>query len=144
MNIHLQDITKDNYHDVCELSVSAAQQDFIASNLWSVVDSFFVEGAQARAIYHQEHPVGLFLWVTQGDEVAIWRFMIDQRHQGQGLGRAAFRVALEHLQSRPGIRRIKISYVPDNHAARQFYQRFGFIETGLDQYGEMEAVLDLG
>jgi len=39
------------------------------------------------------------------------------------------------------IKLITICYKPDNATAQAFYRSFGFEETGLDEIGEMIAVI---
>jgi diamine N-acetyltransferase len=76
-------------------------------------------------------------------EAAIYRFMIDRKHQGRGYGRAALSMALDEIRAIPGVRKVSISYMPDNPVAKPFYASFGFVEVGLDEDGEMLAELEL-
>jgi len=41
MNITLTDVDKDNYEDVCDLSVADNQYDYVADNMWSLVEYQF-------------------------------------------------------------------------------------------------------
>ncbi|TGS60731.1 GNAT family N-acetyltransferase, partial [Mesorhizobium sp. M1C.F.Ca.ET.176.01.1.1] len=52
--------------------------------------------------------------------------------------------ALEEIAKLSHIRRVAICYEPGNEAARRLYAGFGFVEQGLDEDGEMIAVLELG
>jgi crotonobetainyl-CoA:carnitine CoA-transferase CaiB-like acyl-CoA transferase len=74
-------------------------------------------------------------------EYGIYRFMVDHAQQGKGIGRAAMALLLDELKAKPDVRLITICYKPDNLAASRFYQSFGFEETGLDEIGEMIAVI---
>jgi diamine N-acetyltransferase len=42
-----------------------------------------------------------------------------------------------------GVKKLAISYVPDNPTAKSFYASFGFVEVGLDEDDEMIAELAL-
>ena len=53
MKVSLQQITKENYEAVCELDVTKAQEDYVACNMWSLVESAYNEGYETRAIYTQ-------------------------------------------------------------------------------------------
>ena len=53
------------------------------------------------------------------------------------------RKALDEIRAMPGIRKISISYMPDNPVAKPFYASFGFVEVGMDEDGEMIAELTL-
>ncbi|MGB0900074.1 MAG: GNAT family N-acetyltransferase, partial [Psychrobium sp.] len=48
MDISLKPITKDNYEAVCDLDVAESQQDFVACNMWSLVEAQFNEGYVTR------------------------------------------------------------------------------------------------
>ena len=67
----------------------------------------------------------------------LWRLMIDETHQKKGFGKEAVRLALEFIESFPcgKAEYCWLSYEPDNEAARQLYNSFGFHETG-DMDGE--------
>ena len=88
MKISLHPVTQSNYEAVCELDVTKEQEEYVACNMWSLVESMFNEGYETRAIYLNEVVVGFFMWVYENQEkVSIWRFMVDQKHQQKGIGR---------------------------------------------------------
>lgn len=79
-----------------------------------------------------------------GHSVDIWRFMINASEQGQGHGRAALGLLLNELRTDPSVRRVGISYTPDNYVDQALYAGLEFVETALDEAtGKMEAALDL-
>lgn len=137
MNISLQAITSANYEAICDLDVTAEQQSYVASNLWSLVESHYCEGHTCRAIYQHDNPVGFLMWVHETPEkVSIWRFMVDQRYQNAGIGRIALGLALNEIKACEKITTIEICYDPKNPVAKDFYASFGFQEIGLDEDGE--------
>lgn len=72
------------------------------------------------------------------------RFMVDQRYQNAGIGRAALNLALNQIKACEKIKEIEICYDPENPVAKDFYSSFGFQEVGLDEDGEdMLAVIKL-
>lgn len=145
MEISLRHITKENYEAICELEVSKQQEDYVASNVWSLVESKFNDGYETRAIYANDEPVGFFMWVLENAEkTSIWRFMIDQKHQKKGVGRRALNLALDEIKQASGLRKIEICYDPKNPVAKDFYSSFGFSEVGMDEDGEdMLALINL-
>lgn len=145
MCITLQEVTSSNYEAVCDLDVTAEQQDYVASNMWSLVESHYCQGYTCRAIYQNDKPVGFFMWVSDTPEkVSIWRFMVDQRYQKVGIGRAALNLALAQIKASDKVKEIEICYDPANPVAKDFYASFGFQEVGLDADGEdMLAVIKL-
>jgi diamine N-acetyltransferase len=145
MAVSLRPITKSNYEQVCDLDVSEEQQDYVASNMWSLVESSFNDGYETQAIYLGEEPVGFFMWVTETlSKVSIWRFMIDHKHQKNGIGRIALNLALNEIKLTDGLKEIEICYNPNNPVAKAFYSSFGFVEVGMDDDNEdMLAVITL-
>lgn len=145
MAVSLRQITKSNYEQVCDLDVSEEQQDYVASNMWSLVESSFNDGYETRAIYLGEEPVGFFMWVTETlSKVSIWRFMIDHKHQKNGIGRIALNLALNEIKLTDGLKEIEICYNPNNPVAKAFYSSFGFFEVGMDDDNEdMLAIITL-
>jgi len=144
MKISLHPVTQSNYEAVCELDVTKEQEEYVACNMWSLVESMFNEGYETRAIYLNEIVVGFFMWVYENQEkVSIWRFMVDQKHQQKGIGRMALDLALAEIKLTPNLKTIEICYNPNNPVAKEFYASFGFIEVGMDEDGEdMLAVIE--
>ncbi|MFC3032660.1 GNAT family N-acetyltransferase [Pseudoalteromonas fenneropenaei] len=135
--ISLQPITQANYAAVCDLDVCPLQQDYVACNMWSLVEAFYNQGHTCRAIYQDDTPVGFLMWVQGSDtRVSIWRFMIDSAFQQQGIGRQALSLALDEIKSTPGLTNIEICYNPSNPVAKDFYSQFGFVEVGMDEDNE--------
>ncbi len=158
--IHLEKLTYENFYDVFDLEVTEEQDDFVASNCFSVAEAYvtLINGGQVFpfAIYNDDTPVG-FIQIGYGknadqdgvsvekDNYEIWRFMIDKRFQGRGFGREALKLALDFIRTWPcGKAEICwISYEPENEVARKMYASFGFEETGEMCGDEIVAVLKL-
>lgn len=145
--IELRKVTKENYEAVCDLEVHPDQEDFVASNTWSLVEACFNPDYETRAIYAGSKPVGFLLWTIDCDSglttAGIWRFMIDKSLQGKGIGKRALHLALQAIQAQTAVNQIKITYSPKNDCARHLYSSFGFKEVGIDEENEMAAVLIL-
>jgi diamine N-acetyltransferase len=145
--ITLAEVTADNWEAVADLELSDDQEDLVASNLYSIAESKFDPDARPRAVYAGERVVGFLMYEVwdEGDakEAAIYRFMIDRAEQGRGYGRAALKKALDEIRALGGVRKIAITYMPENPVAKPFYGSFGFVETGIDEDGEVIAELTL-
>jgi len=63
-------------------------------------------------------------------EIGVWRFMIDARYQGQGIGRAALQSIIEQVRARRRFARLELSYVPGPGCPEPFYLGLGFRHTG--------------
>jgi diamine N-acetyltransferase len=146
-DVRLAEVTADNWQAVADLELAPDQEELVASNVWSLAESKFDPGARPRAIYAGKRVVGFLMYDVSPSkkkkalEALIYRFMIDRKHQGEGYGRAALGEALDEIRAIPGIRKVSISYMPDNPVAKPFYGSFGFVEVGQDEDGEMIAEL---
>jgi len=146
--VTLKDVTAANWRAVADLELDPAQEDLVASNLYSLAESKFDPDACPRAVYAGKKVVGFLMYDVQptrgrSREATIYRFMIDRKHQGKGYGRAALEQVLAEIKMIPGMKSISIGYMPENPVAKPFYASFGFVETGLDDDGEMIAELKL-
>lgn len=124
MELSLRQITKENYEAVCELDVLKEQEDYVACNMWSLVESMFNEEYTTRAIYLVDEPIGFFMWAKETPyKVSIWRFMIDHKYQNIGFGSRALALALVEIKGISGLNEIEICYNPENPVAKDFYSR---------------------
>jgi len=141
----LEPVGKGNRAAILTLELLPQQQGFVASNAESLAEARHDDEAIARAVVAAGRVVGFLMYSApdDDDEAIIYRFMIDRREQGKGLGRAAVAMALDEIRRLEHISRVSICYEPENEAARRLYARFGFVEQGLDEDDEMIAVLEL-
>lgn len=144
MQITLDKITKENWARVASLSVYEDQRRFVADNAFSIAESHYHDPSVARAICADNEPVGFIMYesldyIGRNGEYHIYRFMVDQRHQGSGIGKVAMEMTIREILNIHGAKRITICYVPANPLAKPFYSSLGFSEVGLDHHGEMIA-----
>jgi len=144
--VKLKDVTAENWEAVAELEVADEQQEFVASNAYSLAESKFDPFVVPKAIYAGKRLVGFIMWESlQGEgkphEYSIYRFMIDKKQQGKGYGRTALEKAIEEIRKDSRVKRIVIYYVPGNPLSKGFYGSLGFEEVGIDEDGEMIAQL---
>jgi diamine N-acetyltransferase len=131
------------------LSVSDSQIGFVAPNAVSLAQALFSQEAWYRAIYRSEELVGFVMLEDESlrspppdkPAVGVWRFMIDQRFQGQGIGRAALLLVIEHVRSKGVFEKLQLSYVPGPGSPEPFYLGLGFQHTG--KLDGSEVVLEL-
>ncbi|WP_394777622.1 GNAT family N-acetyltransferase [Undibacterium sp.] len=149
MQVSLKEIDRDNFDQVTDLQLPEHQQQFLASNSYSLAQSKFYPTNHPRAIYADEVLVGFLMYDKQEeegrpDDYAIFRFMVDHRHQGKGIGRLAMQAMLDEIRRNDKVDCISICYKPGNAVAQVFYASFGFVETGLDEAEEMNAEIRPG
>lgn len=78
----------------------------------------------------------------QEQEFWLWRLMIDEKYQHQGLGNEVVKLALEKFREM-GASEVYLSYEPENHVADALYRKFGWLPTGKVENGEIVMCLKL-
>jgi len=151
MPVSLREITAATVRQITNLSVSADQQQFVASNAVSLAEALFNEEAWYRAIYVGESPAGFVMLYDESlrataplePKIGLWRFMIDAKFQRQGIGAAALEQVITHVQRKYLLSSLETSYVPGPGCPEQFYLRAGFRHTGKVDGGEVVLELPL-
>jgi diamine N-acetyltransferase len=135
MNVELVEITKDNLEAVYDLKVAEGQEEFVASNAWSLAQAYAERDiAWARAVVAGDEVVGfLMLEIDPHEENGrhhwLWRLMIDAAQQRKGYGRSALGLALDELRHR-GATEVYTSWVVGDGGPEPFYLGLGFEPTG--------------
>jgi ribosomal protein S18 acetylase RimI-like enzyme len=62
----------------------------------------------------------------------IWGMFVAPSHRGSGIGRALVLAAIEHARSLPGVRKLQLSVITSQPAARALYHSIGFRSFGID------------
>ena len=140
----LREITKETVRLVTALDVGPDQHGLVAPNSVSIAEAHFEPKAWFRAIYFGEEPAGFAMVWRDPDErlFYIWRFMVDARFQGKGVGRRALELLLDEARA-DGVDEVTLSVVPGPHSALAFYERCGFVPSGEMHGGEAEMKLTL-
>ncbi len=153
--VSLQEVTAATVREITSLYVSEDQQRYVASNAVSTAEAYFNRGAWFRAICADNTPIGFVMLFDptrpgasprpgiERNEVALWRFMIDRRYQGQGFGLKALDLVCAWARNRPGIDRLVASYVPGPDGPEGFYLRYGFTKTGRLRNRDQEIEVSL-
>lgn len=123
------------------------QKEFVASNVYSLAQVQFLNDFTAMGVYLNEKMIGFAMYGIDPDDHNFWiyRLMIDQSFQGQGLGYQATLAVIADIKSRNHrqITCIMIGYQPDNDGARFTYKKAGFVEQEMAPWGEQLAKYDL-
>ena len=136
--VTLREITAESVSSVIRLAVKESQKGFVAPNSVSLAQALFALEAWYRAIYCADEVVG-FVMLEDGSlrtppreppGISVWRFMIDARFQGRGIGRAALLRVIEHVRAKRIFRKLELSYVPGTGCPEPFYLALGFRHTG--------------
>ena len=152
--VELVEITPQNVRRVGELDRAFSQRRFVSSVYQSYGDALVPpvqEGTRIqpwlRAIAADGEPVG-FMMVAEPMPAQphpyLWRLMVDWRHQGRGIGRAA----IEQLAQRrvaEGATHLLLSCTAElTGTPEPFYRGLGFERTGkVNEWGETEMIAPL-
>lgn len=130
--ITLVDITRENWRAICALDPGEEGLKYTGSNsfnmLWGVYEPQWI----VKGILADGAPVGCARYGPSRElpGIELIHFMIDQRFQGRGYGKAAVRVVAEEMFRRFGVDTIYLSVDPNNSCARHIYEAVGFAATG--------------
>jgi diamine N-acetyltransferase len=140
-SIRLRPVDRENWEECILLSVREDQKAFVASNVYSLAQARVQDECVPMAVYRDECMVGFLMYAKDRVEEHYWvyRLMVDQRFQGQGIARQAMYELMCELAHRSDFDKLRISYEPDNMAAAHLYQSLGFTTTGEVIEGEVVA-----
>ena len=142
--IHLKEIDKDNLSAFLKLGVHENQKDQVASNAVSIAQGNYSDKAWFRGIYSDDTPVGFVMLSLDYEkkDYWVWRYMIDKNQQGKGYGKAALIKVIDFMKIIPDIEEIILTYVPKKeNGANLFYEKLGFVDTGIDSEGSGEIIM---
>ena len=139
--IYLKEVTGATVRSIIKLSVAESQKHLVSPNAVSISEAYFSDTAWFRAIYYKEEPVGFTM--LDKAEYYLWRFMIDSRFQGLGIGFKALELIVDYVKTKPTATKIYTSCVPGEGSPDTFYKKFGFIATGDSDDGEDLYLLKL-
>ncbi len=145
MEVTLRAIDRSNWDKCCRLTVSAAQRAFVASNAYSLAQAAYEPDTWPMGIFCEGELVGFLMWGFDSEHCVweVYRLMVDEAHQGRGIGRAALQKLLELVRKKHGSVLLHIGANPDNAVALALYESMGFRRNGQNAYGEVVLELPL-
>lgn len=137
--IELKEINRDNFFAVIKLAVTEEQQEFVASNLFSIAQAKAFPECICLAIYNDEVLVGFTMYCidSEDNEYWIYRIMIDAKYQSKGYGKAAMEKLIALIKEDVQHQVIYISFEPENICAKRLYEKLGFVADGRVIEGEI-------
>jgi diamine N-acetyltransferase len=150
MALALRPVERDHVLPLLRLKVAEGQEGQVADNAATLAQAAYETGSSVWGLWDGEEPVGLVAmidpraspWIEEGDDpeaAYLWRLMVDARHQGRGLGRAALDLVAGVARGW-GLPRVMATVVDRPGGALPFYERAGFRRTGRVVDGEVEVV----
>jgi diamine N-acetyltransferase len=151
MNILLKEVNSDNWSDCVSLKVAENQKNFVASNSYSLAQANYESDCIPMCIYDDETMIGFVMFAIDkdddenvtDDQLWICRFMIDEKFQGKGYGKASMSKIIEHIKNNYNYDNVYLSEVPENSTAKGLYKSFGFEFTGEVEDEEEVMILKL-
>lgn len=144
--VELRKITKENYESVLALRVSDAQRDFVPTVTEALAQAWvYYDTAYPFAVYADGVPVGFIMlgYYAEKAQYTVWKFLIDERHQCRGYGRAALRLAVDWLKCTFGTQTVYLGCTHENHTAERLYASVGFRRTGFETETGFEMKLNI-
>ena len=147
--LHVVELSGTNAQAVNGLSLKPGQEQFIAPPSYSLAEGLASpEHFWSRVIVLDTQVVGYvrahFDHDAQQREFVscLWRINVDAQHQGHGVGEFAVHTTADEAAAR-GFESLTVLWEPGNQGPGGFFERLGFVPTGLTQYGEVLGVLSL-
>ena len=136
MTITFRKIDETNYNECIILKVGKHQENYVASNAISLVQSFYEKNLYPLGIYHDDTMIGFILY-DYDQELQGWsfsRFMIDIKYQNKGYGTLALNQFLDFfVKEYPG-EVLYTSVEVDNLVALKLYENHGFMKQDAFEY----------
>ena len=133
--VELREITKENYEEILSLQVSKEQRGFVPTVTEALAQAWVYRGtAYPFAVYDDGKPVGFIMlgYYEEKKQYTVWKFLIDEKHQRKGYGKAALRAAIEWLQQTFRVTEVFLGCAHENHVAEKLYASLGFMRTGVE------------
>ena len=130
--LKLIDIDSENFWEIIKLKVTKQQEEFVASNIFSIAQSKVQSECIPMAIYNDETPIGFLMYCMDSIDKEYWiyRIMIDTKHQSKGYGRQAMELLINRIKEDKEHHVIFISFEPENEWAKVMYESIGFTPDG--------------
>jgi len=127
-----EEITKENFWDCIDLSVTEEQVDFVTSNAVSIAQSKIQPECIPLVVYDDDLMVGFIMYCIDEDDGEYWiyRMMIDRKYQSKGYGKKALSKLLEIIKEDKNHDKVFLGVHKESSYAIKLYKSFGFEFNG--------------
>ncbi|PKJ54033.1 GNAT family N-acetyltransferase [Bacillus sp. SN10] len=145
MNIQLKVVTRENWEDALQLQVKENQRKFVPAVAVSLAKVYIKpDGDNVEyipfAIYNGNIMVGFVMHAVVKETIDMYwinGFIIDQKQQGKGYGKAALQESIYVIKHTfKACKEIRLTVHKDNISAKKLYESYGFQSLGHDYDGE--------
>ncbi len=139
MNVQLKNVTRENWEQALKLKVKSGQEDFAPSVAVSLAKIYIKpDGENVEylpfSIYEGEKMVGFIMHAYEEETCDMYwinGFIIDEKEQRKGFGRAALLEMIQWISNKfPQCKEIRLTVHKKNDGARKLYETVGFTLTG--------------
>lgn len=143
--VALRPVTRSDRAVLEALAVRSDQRRFVPDNAAALAEAEALPRAHALTICVDGTPAGLVVLRDDPEHGAVhlWRLMLDARHQGRGIGRAAIARLVAGARARTDARALVVVCAPDAAGPAGFYRALGFTPDGALEDGEIVLRLTL-
>ncbi|WP_242213375.1 GNAT family N-acetyltransferase [Bacillus cereus group sp. BfR-BA-01383] len=145
MNVQLKVVTRENWEDALKLQVRENQIKFVPAVAVSLAKVYIKpDGENVEyipfAIYDGDLIVGFIMHAFVRETSNMYwinGFIIDQKQQGNGYGKAALQEIINLIKNRfKECKEIRLTVHKDNISAKKLYECYGFQPLGQEYDGE--------
>ncbi|ACK94743.1 N-acetyltransferase [Bacillus thuringiensis] len=145
MNVQLKVVTRENWEEALKLQVKENQLKFVPSVAVSLAKVYIKpDGDNVEyipfAIYVGDLMVGFVMHAVvrkTSDMYWINGFIIDQKQQGNGYGKAALQESINIIKNTfKSCKEIRLTVHKDNISAKKLYERYSFKSLEQEYDGE--------
>ncbi len=132
--VELRKITGHNFYEILELRVAEHQRAYVSTVADSLAQAWlYRDTAFPFAIYDDDVPVGFVMlgYYKSRNQHTLWKFLIDERYQNKGYGKAALKLAADYARNAFNAEEMYTGVIVGNEIAKRLYLSFGFKATGL-------------
>lgn len=125
-------INRENFYDICLLTVKPEQINHVDSNAISLAEANFMPFAWFRGIFVDDRAAGFILVDAnyESGKFVLCRLMLDKRYQSCGYGNRAICALVEELKAEFQASCLYTSVVTSKGSPISFYKKQGFELTG--------------
>ncbi|WP_353950696.1 GNAT family N-acetyltransferase [Knoellia sp. S7-12] len=137
-------VTDANWRDIADVAPRDDQRGFVPPSAARYLLLSQREGEwHSLGVHADDIIVGHVMWGWDDDDQMHWigGVMVDAGEQGKGVGRAAMVTLIRWLFAKPNVTAVRLSYQPENVAARAMYVDLGFVESDVPVDDEIMAEL---
>ncbi|GAB6550229.1 MULTISPECIES: GNAT family N-acetyltransferase [Bacillus] len=145
MNVQLKVVTRENWEDALKLQVKENQTKFVPAVAVSLAKVYIKpDGDNVEyipfAIYDGNLMVGFIMHAVIRETTDMYwinGFIIDQKQQGNGYGKAALQESIYLIKNTcKACKEIRLTVHKENLSAKKLYEHYGFQALGHDYDGE--------